>query len=1188
MADDDEVYDEASVDSAAPPAERRSTFDPSVNPQPSRDAGSPKHDDDELAAALAADFSRLHSGLIPVVDSSGPIDREHAYWEAMQAPGDDVVAPVLPASSPAPSPAPQPYSAPAAFQPHGDSSTPGPHSAPAAPESYGAPEPYGAPESYSAPSAPEPPAAVAPTPAPEPWMSQPSSPSVADPAVGGPPAQGAMPAEATPAPWSSLPAPDPAQAVSLPDPPARRSLPDEDLFQIAEGAARDPGATLDAIQQLEAQLRLREEEAREFRAWQDNAAASPAPGAASAFDDAGLNPTEARRTPTPPDQFIDPSAAATAWPMPQFDDSPAVSPAAQPVIPEPTAEAAPAVPPPLPPMPVQPASFVQPPFVEPSSEVPVFEVPAFEHDEYGQPEFGVPVFDAPADPAGQAPPPPLPAWEVPAPGPQWSPGPEYDLEEPDWPTEPPAPESVPSAPQSAVGTASFDDLLEERAEGFVHQSEPWASAPPAWQEAIPEPPTATEPPPLIEPAGYGAPVAPVPPPVDPALAGDWPLPVGLAEAPSAGGTAELPTDLHSGAQADEPTADAVAEPPALEPVPPTGPMALIPPPPASSLVSTSFDDLMSSPLEGVPQADDAQRDEAPPATPADDGAAAFVQSSPVTASGQIPMDTGSITIIDQAYEEELPDDVDETDRAYGLGPFSVDTAGIALVGGGVQPPSGPISTIRIPDDEIVLIDNEPVAQKVFSLEESGIDATPVEQRVGRAARLFWLWFATNSSILSLGLGAAVFAVGMSLRQSIVAVLAGIALSFIPLGLTTLAGKRSGQPTMVVSRATFGLLGNVIPAVLALVTRLFWGAVLLWLLASSVTIVLVGAGLDASLGDGLLLVISLAAAFLLALLVALAGYPLFARMQLILSVLSAVLIAGLIVMTWDYVDLSVALSTPDGSWGLTVTGAVLVFSFVGLVWATSGGDLARYQRTGSSGAASMLSATFGAMLPAAFLIGYGVLLAASDPALAEGFLQSPLDTLATLLPSWYPVPLLMAAALSLLSGASLALYSGGFALQAIGVQVRRQWSVVIVAVLLGGLAVLLTFGVTGGMTELFRDAATTLAVPTAAWVGIFVAEMMIRKRRFDSQSLLLRGGVYADVRWVNLIGLLVISAAGFGLSTATVTWLAWQGYIFGLLGIALDSALATSDLGVLVALGLGILLPLIAGVPAIRKQEALRG
>ena len=42
----------------------------------------------------------------------------------------------------------------------------------------------------------------------------------------------------------------------------------------------------------------------------------------------------------------------------------------------------------------------------------------------------------------------------------------------------------------------------------------------------------------------------------------------------------------------------------------------------------------------------------------------------------------------------------------------------------------------------------------------------------------------------------------------------IALSFLPLGLGTLAGKWSGQPTMIVSRASFGHVGNILPAMAA--------------------------------------------------------------------------------------------------------------------------------------------------------------------------------------------------------------------------------------------------------------------------------------------------------------------------------------------------------------------------------------
>lgn len=501
-----------------------------------------------------------------------------------------------------------------------------------------------------------------------------------------------------------------------------------------------------------------------------------------------------------------------------------------------------------------------------------------------------------------------------------------------------------------------------------------------------------------------------------------------------------------------------------------------------------------------------------------------------------------------------------------------------------QAPTGP-DPAAVPEPAVVA--SAPAKQKVFSPEVAGVEPTPADYRVGRAARLFWLWFAANSSIVSIAFGAVLFSLGMSLRQSIIATVAGVALSFLPLGLGTLAGKRSGQPTMVVSRATFGVLGNVVPAIIGLLTRLFWGAALLWLLAASVASILVGAGVDGGLGFDTLVIIGIGAGFVLAVIIAYFGYALIAWLQLVVSIVSGILIVGITTLTWQYIDIPNALTTRDGSWMLVATGAVLVFSFVGLVWANSSSDLARYQRPGSSGAASMLWAPLGTTIPTFLLIAYGALLAASNAQIAAGLAENPLDTIGRLLPVWYPVPLIAATALGLLSGVVVSIYSGGFALQAVGARMPRSVSALVTGVLLVALA----FGLSTldlDLTALFRDVATTLAVPVAAWVGIFAAETMIRNRRYDTASLLRTGGVYPTVHWINLPALFVVTGIGFGLTTANVVGLGWQGYLFSVLGVDLPSDLAGSDIGVLVALVLGLLVPIVAGIPAIRRQESTPG
>jgi purine-cytosine permease-like protein len=510
----------------------------------------------------------------------------------------------------------------------------------------------------------------------------------------------------------------------------------------------------------------------------------------------------------------------------------------------------------------------------------------------------------------------------------------------------------------------------------------------------------------------------------------------------------------------------------------------------------------------------------------------------------------------------------------------------SLLVGGTDEQASLEGVVEPRSSEFAIAGDAPGRQRIFGLEGSGIEPTPIEQRIGRSTRLFWLWFATNSSVLSVAFGGALFSLGMSLRQTIVSVFLGVAISFLPLGLGTLGGKWSGQPTMVISRATFGLVGNVVPAILAVVVRLFWGAVLLWMLAASTARILTDSKLSGPFTETQLIVLAMAVGFVIALVVAFLGYSLFARIQLILTIASSIVLVGVVALTWPSVSISNALTVGDGPWILVVTGVVLVFSFIGLAWATSSADLARYQRPGTSGATSMLFASFGATLPAFLLVAYGSLLAASNPATARGLVTSPLDTIGHMLPGWYAIPLIAAVALSLLSGVILSIYSGGFAMQSAGLRIPRSWATVLVGAVLFAAALVMAFTL-NDVVPVFRDLATTLAVPVAAWAGIFAAEMMIRRRRFDSDSLLRRGGAYPAVNWVNLVMLIVASVIGLGLTTATVVGLGWEGYLFTAFGIPLKSEFAGTDIGVLVALLLGLLTPLVAGVPTVRRQELVR-
>ncbi|WP_348788034.1 cytosine permease [Leifsonia sp. NPDC080035] len=501
----------------------------------------------------------------------------------------------------------------------------------------------------------------------------------------------------------------------------------------------------------------------------------------------------------------------------------------------------------------------------------------------------------------------------------------------------------------------------------------------------------------------------------------------------------------------------------------------------------------------------------------------------------------------------------------------------------VSADSRPIATPRVPEGAAVVAGG-PAGPRPFVPEPVDLEPTPLERRVGRASRLFWLWFAGTSSLISVGVGATLFELGLSLRQLLVATLVGVALSFLPLGLGTLAGKWSGQPTMVVSRAVFGLRGNVIPTVLALVTKLFWGAVLLWLAGSAAGSLSTAEGWSS--GPAAPTMLALTVTILAAGAVAYFGYGLVARVQLVLTIASAVLIVVMVMATWRHVDLGLALAVPDALWTHVVTGAVLVFSYLGLAWAMSSSEVARYQRPTSSGATGMLWATFGAGVPPFVLVSYGGLLAASNPGASDDLAGDPVGALERLgLPAWYSVPLLLAVGLSLISALVLTIYSAGFTLDALGVRLGRRWSTLVV----GGVVAVSGFVLAATVDELdsvIRGVPTALSVPVAAWAGLFAGETMLRTRRFHQPSLLRRGGVYPDWRWPNVVMLVVATVVGLGLVSSPLPWLAWEGYLFRLAGVDPHAGIGASNIGVALALVLGLVTPMLTGIREVRRQERL--
>ena len=113
----------------------------------------------------------------------------------------------------------------------------------------------------------------------------------------------------------------------------------------------------------------------------------------------------------------------------------------------------------------------------------------------------------------------------------------------------------------------------------------------------------------------------------------------------------------------------------------------------------------------------------------------------------------------------------------------------------------------------------------LNLELDGTNFIKEVERGGSARSLFWPWCGANVSLLALSFGAFFLGFGISFAQACVAALLGVVLSFLLVGVSSLAGKRSNAPTMTLSRAAFGVRGNIVPGFLSYLIFVGWETVL---------------------------------------------------------------------------------------------------------------------------------------------------------------------------------------------------------------------------------------------------------------------------------------------------------------------------------------------------------------------------
>jgi nucleobase:cation symporter-1, NCS1 family len=472
------------------------------------------------------------------------------------------------------------------------------------------------------------------------------------------------------------------------------------------------------------------------------------------------------------------------------------------------------------------------------------------------------------------------------------------------------------------------------------------------------------------------------------------------------------------------------------------------------------------------------------------------------------------------------------------------------------------------------------------IELTGIEVIDESERTGVPRSLFWPWFAANISVLGVSYGAFTLAFGVSFWQAAIAGVIGIVVSFALCGVIALAGKRGSAPTMVLSRAAFGVRGNRLTAVLSWLLTVGWETVLVVLATLATATVFDRLGWGGGTGTKVLALVVVSAITVLA---GIAGFHLVMRLQAVITVVTAVLTVVYVVLVAGDIDLDAVSALPAGSVQQVIGALVFLMTGFGLGWVNAAADYSRYLPRRSSGAAVFGWTTFGGALGPVVLLIFGLLLAGSSPELSEAIGADPIGALTALLPTWFLVPFAIVAVGGLVSGAVLDIYSSGLTLLAIGLPTPRWVAAAIDGVLMI-LGTIYVVWIADNFLGAFQAFLITLGVPMAAWCGIFLADLFLRRRDYEEAKLFdpsLPGG-YRLVRW-DSVGLLILSTVvGWGLvidSLDATDVLNWLGYLLGPFGLGgRDGDWAFSALGVLAALVIGFVGYLLIGRSTVRSQE----
>ena len=418
----------------------------------------------------------------------------------------------------------------------------------------------------------------------------------------------------------------------------------------------------------------------------------------------------------------------------------------------------------------------------------------------------------------------------------------------------------------------------------------------------------------------------------------------------------------------------------------------------------------------------------------------------------------------------------------------------------------------------------PEAATAFSVEQHGIDHIGESERRGRPFDLFWIWLGANLIFTYVIDGAIIVGFGLSVWAAVTVAVIGSCFSLL-IGLCAIPGARAGTATLAISRSAFGVRGNAPVAFLSWLTAVGWEAVNIVIGALSLYEIAQewGAGSGAS-WKGVALVVVVVLTFGVAILGIAAITVLNKVFSYVLGIGTVIL--GVLVLPKANFHAHPHLGAPThvGAWLL----ALLVMAAAPLSWVNTAADYSRYLPSRTPGRRITLWTTLGNLIPAVLITMIGVAAATATD------MTDPVAGLKNILPSWFFVGYLAVIVGGTITNNFLNTYSSGMSLLALGLKVKRWQAVMIDATVGTALSVYALF--VFDFTNSFIEFLSLMVLWIAPFGGVYLADMLLRRGRYDVEALYATSGRYWFWKGWNLHALGwflagVVGAAMFSSSAA---------------------------------------------------------